>query len=473
MENYPNDIILKNDPRWREKLIAYQEARKPFNYAPSDFPMHINKRMVAQRENLFNPITQKYYRHHEELEKAEKQNIINTIAKNFDNQLRNEQTFDIVTHKNKLDCFGYFEPYEIDHVKVNKEVSKAPYNIITNISLLDHHYNPPEKRPNVPLETEAKPRTNRYYRDFDIVSNRYHYDNDIKMQTEQEIEKYNAAKNFLKKQKDYDIINCRYYDDEKDKEYQRELEKQREDAMKKYKSQNKLLFNPVNNFVYEPEKQRELDLKEYNKKARYRLKGDIEKYYQDLDYNNSVTKEKQRENRVSYNNYRIIDKRGYDILNGANIYNKHKDNSTNQNRREMKSNWEIIEEEMGENGTIGKKPIYQDPYDATDVDERKHLYLNNRSQMLRSLPLLSSDNRFSMGRLIEKPEHKLRIETSSKPILFDKERWFKSMPRNYHYGGENKQVTDNTNFGLGGRYGNEIGFGKKKYRSKLSLSSKF
>ena len=157
--------------------------------------------MVIDNNNIFNPVTQKYSNN--ELDKAirieEKKNMINKIATDYDNQLRNEQTYNIINLTDRLSALNYHEALPEGPHPLNKEVSKAPYNIISNLPLNVHHYNKPELRPNVSdddIRNKNKVNKNNY-RDYNIINNRYFAFNKEKMETEKEIEKLTAAKNFL------------------------------------------------------------------------------------------------------------------------------------------------------------------------------------------------------------------------------------------------------------------------------------
>lgn len=73
------------------------------------------------------------------------------MAKNKDRALRYEQTYNVLNFENKL---GGLEsrpdyPKEKPWYYRPERDSLVDYNIISNYSLKDHHYDAPEKRPEV------------------------------------------------------------------------------------------------------------------------------------------------------------------------------------------------------------------------------------------------------------------------------------------------------------------------------------
>jgi len=67
--------------------------------------------------------------------------------------LRYEQTFDLITLKDKLKGFEIHPDYpkEKTSERTKKtESTKLNYNIISNKNFKEHHFNMPEKRPDIP-----------------------------------------------------------------------------------------------------------------------------------------------------------------------------------------------------------------------------------------------------------------------------------------------------------------------------------
>ena len=79
----------------------------------------------------------------------EHDNFINTLAKNKDNALRYEQTYNVVNFENKLAGLENRPDYPKEkpwYFRPERD-SDVDYNIITNYSLEDHYFDAPDKRP--------------------------------------------------------------------------------------------------------------------------------------------------------------------------------------------------------------------------------------------------------------------------------------------------------------------------------------
>jgi len=83
------------------------------------------------------------------LDRAEKDNFIDVLAKNKDRALRYEQTFNVITFENKLkgleDRADY--PKERPWYFRPRAGTNAEYNILSNFPLTEHHFAAPDKRP--------------------------------------------------------------------------------------------------------------------------------------------------------------------------------------------------------------------------------------------------------------------------------------------------------------------------------------
>ena len=394
------DIIIKDDPYWKEKLADYCYSKEVIDIPKEYYPQKITHKMVINNNNIFNPITQKY--NDNELDKSikneEKKYMINKISLDYDNQLRNEQTYNIINLNDKLSALNYHENVPEGPHKLNKEVSKAPYNIISNINLDKHHYNKPELRPKI-IEEEGNTNNKlipaNKYRDYNIINNRYFAFDKEKTETEKEIEKLTAAKNFLEKQK-YDVIRGRFYKKEQEEEFERQLKNKQDNWLKMHsKSGNQIAINPINNKVYNEEEQNRLDEKESNKKNRYKLKDNIEDYYRSLDYNKELNQKNYIYKRISYAKFKTSDERGYDIINLRNNYSQYKDN-TDRKIRQLKTDWELIKDGCGENETFSKKDIFKEPYDKSDIDLNHHNYMKERKKKLNLLPTINEDDNLNL-----------------------------------------------------------------------------
>lgn len=87
------------------------------------------------------------------------------------------------------------------------------------MSVKDHFYDAPEKRPPVEEKVEkVKKQTTTGLRDYNIITNRYLELHDAKLKTDNEIQKYEAAMKYWKTH-EFDPINIKYYDNEKEDKF--------------------------------------------------------------------------------------------------------------------------------------------------------------------------------------------------------------------------------------------------------------
>ena len=94
------------------------------------------------------------------------------------------------------------------------------YNIISNIDMKEHHFQPPSKRP-APTEEErirGKSIKVAAQRDYNVVTNRYLEHHDEKMQLNEDILRAEAAKTYWKV-RDFDPVVGAYVDEDKEKTF--------------------------------------------------------------------------------------------------------------------------------------------------------------------------------------------------------------------------------------------------------------
>jgi hypothetical protein len=220
--------IYHNYGQWANSVREYEYNKKNLAWGSNPSPKIITHKIVKEKENIFNPISQLYHNPqiNSSLRERESKVIKDSIAKNFDRVLRNEQTFDIINLKDKLKGFEKHPDYPIikqDPRKINLEQSRANYNIVSNITLDKHNFLPPEQRPTVNDEFDIKsiqPQKIKLqtYKDYDVITNKYKLNHDEKVKTEKEISKYAAANNYWKK-RDYDLIQGKFIDQEKENNF--------------------------------------------------------------------------------------------------------------------------------------------------------------------------------------------------------------------------------------------------------------
>lgn len=97
--------------------------------------------------------------------------------------MRYEQTYDVINFSNKLAGLEHRADYPKEkpwYFRPNRD-SLVDYNIISNYSLAEHFYDAPEKRPVCKdFVVKIKPKMNKNFRDYNIISNKYLEHHDVK-----------------------------------------------------------------------------------------------------------------------------------------------------------------------------------------------------------------------------------------------------------------------------------------------------
>lgn len=245
-ENQSNNLYYNhNYESWKNNIDSYEQQKKNLEWGYNLKPNIITEKIVKEKENVFNPITQRYNNHQfqNKIKTSEGDNRVNSIAKSFDKTIRNEQTYDIINLKDKLSGFENHPNYpKLSQQKIKKlETSRTDYNILSNITLDKHHYLSPEMRPKLPKESNEI-RLSKVnvmnYKDYDIITNKYKNNHDQKSKTDYELTVLEAAKNFWNKS-DFDPIKNKYINDKKEEEYQKiRIEKENNNIADAFKKSN-------------------------------------------------------------------------------------------------------------------------------------------------------------------------------------------------------------------------------------------
>ena len=205
---------------WKDDIKKYLYNKTNIGWDNKDiFTPKITTKMVKANDIVFNPILQKYNdpKLEANLRKSEKSAVLSEIIKNQDNQLKVEQTFNIINLKDRLKGLENDPNYPSmkDLIHSRKRIDNCPknYNILSNLPLTQHHFDKPENRPNFNFSEPKKgKRIFRFgtERDFDIISTKYKKFNEEKNEVDKEIQKIKTAKIFYKKN-DYNIIKGEFY----------------------------------------------------------------------------------------------------------------------------------------------------------------------------------------------------------------------------------------------------------------------
>ena len=431
-----------NWPKTQNDYI-YNKTHLEWGYNPS--PQRITQKMVKANDVIFNPILQKYNNptYDSSLHQKEKNDIINTIIKNKDNQLKIEQTYNIITLEDRLKGFENHPDYPAykDSINRRKNINPypKPYNIISTLPLSQHHYDKPENRPNYPDTFLTKNKTHYMFgipRDYDIISTKYKEYDEEKTKIDKEINKIQTAKIFYKNN-DYNPIKGRFFDEDKEKKFQNELEEKKKNWGKDYK--NKLpqcakgqsdIYNLISlKTVDENELNKKLDL-ENKKKLRYTIRNKVEDFYHNKNLINQDKIKNNIENKFSYQRYEEEDKRQFNIINlNDRPYKEHSKNI----HKDGLTEWEKIVNNAGENNTFNTKQLYKSPYDDSEVGKNYDEFKKKREEKLRELKNINEDKIFirsnNLSKIKSNEINKKRNEIKKE---WNKEKFF-SQPKNINY----------------------------------------
>ena len=414
----------------------------------------ITSRMVKENDNYFNPILQTYkdLNYDKQLRKKEKSEITSKIIENLDNQLKIEQTFNIINLQDRLKGFekdpNYPTMKDLIHSRKRIEYYANNYNIISNLPLSKHHYDKPENRPN---NTNSEPKKGKMQykfgkeRDFDIISTRYKHFNDEKNEVDKEVKKIKTAQIFYKKN-DYNIIKGEFYNKEKEEEFQKtRREEQKNWGIERFNNLPKCVKGKsdiYNLITLKTVDQKEMDrmiLEEKQKRQRYEIKHKLEKYYRDENLKKQDKLENQKNGKASYLRYKEQDNRQYDIIDlKEKPYNEHKDII----KIGGISDWQKIINGAGKNNTFDIKKIYKDPYDYSEAGVSYDNYKKTRNKTLNKLPKIEKDNLFNQIKKVSKCESinkKIIIsdfDNNFKKFTITKDKFFHEPPKDINIKGK-------------------------------------
>lgn len=429
--------FIQEDPAWGQNIKNYEYEKKNLQWKYNPMPHYIHHKEMLERDCNYNPILQKYT--DLELEKSiaenEKKTLKRSISQYYDDSLRYQQTFDIINLKDRFKGFEndpnypHRKTFENNPNKVSRysPINSRSYNIVSNKSLAEHNNIPYEDRPKNDRDTNTiSPQivNAANYRDYNIVSNKYKENNDIKAKIDKEIEYLSSAK-LMNSRKDYDFIKNKYYNPEMEKEMIEKEKKIKENQSTiPYRGQ---LYNPINMSVYDKENIEKKDNKHHNRINRYRIRPNLDDYYRRKDFERDVRQETMNLNKLDYKRFGINDKRGYDLLNMNDVYNKYKDNFYKY--KNQLNSWEVLRAGCGDNQTFDTKGLYKDPYDKADLDENTYRFRIQRQKDLKELnPLESLFSKKESHKIKprENRDNKEQLKDKLRAKTIDKTEWFKN-----------------------------------------------
>ena len=419
----------KSKEEWEKNIKDYEYNKKNvIDWSKIKKPELITAEKVKEIDIYFNPILQKYNNIslNSKMVKKEKDEIINSIITSRDYQLSKEQTYNIINLEDKLKGFEKYPNYpkQKDIIKSRKKIIYHPknFNILSNIPLDIHHYDKPENRPKITSKSESpnfKTLPNiPFYKDYDIISNRYKFFNEEKNIVDKAINKIHTAKLFFKKN-DYNPIKGCYFNDEKEKEYQKKrLQTQLTWGKEKFKNMPKCakgksdVYNLITTHVVDPIEMDRILKEEKDRIQRYGIRYQLEKFYRNRNFSQDFQDEMRNNNKVSFERFKIEDQRQYNILNLKDKpYKEHSKNVT----KGYQTVWETILSGANNNNTFDKKQIYRDPYDYSETGKFFNEYKIRRYNTLSKLKKIEEDNLFN-GRKKNVSKTKLIKKINNKDI---------------------------------------------------------
>lgn len=154
---------------------------------------------------------------------------------------------------------------------------------------------------------------------------------------------------------------------------------------------NSDVYNLISLNVVDPQEYQKIVKNEKDKKKRYEIRNDIEKYYRE----NNIKQQDKEENKIngknSYSRYKIQDTRQYDIIDLS-------DRPYKELEKKMKKHsyegWDKIIYGAGDNNTFKTKKLYKDPYDYSESGLYYDIFRKNRNNTLSSLPKIEECKMF-------------------------------------------------------------------------------
>lgn len=435
-----NILEQQNDKQeWSRNIKNYENRKKNIEFKKIERPELVTKSKVLQNDTYFNPILQKYNNINldSKIIQKEKNELMNKIIKSRDNQLKNEQVYNIINLHDNLKGFENHPDYpkEEDIVKTNKKrLYRQKY--YTNLPFYKENS---EYR--IPLTYKSQSKSQKkmsyltYNKDYDIISTRYKHYNDEKNKIDKEMNKFNTAKIFYKNN-DYNPIKGVYYNDEKEEEFQKKRyetmltwgQEQIKKLPKCAKGKSNV-YNLITTDIVDPVEMNRLIKEEKDKKQRYEIRYKLEKYYRDRSLSKNSLDEVRNKNKVSFQRYKVEDQRQYNIIN-------FKDKPYKEHAKDVKGYqtiWETILVGGNDNNTFNKKDIYRDPYDYSETGKIFDDFKIRRTKTLSNLQKIEDDvlfnamkktnSKYKLKKSITNKQYNNEINKTTK-VFIDKSKFF-------------------------------------------------
>lgn len=228
------DFEGREPQSWEESLAFYKHAQinRPFADSAYAKPPRVTRYEVSRREAEYNPITQAWRDEGRERATRQRDAERTVLAQNRakDRQLAFERSsHDVINHTIRRTGLpdpqseaGLTFPMKKREQRLAHGMdSMAPFNIISGLSVEEHHWAPPQHRPQIPPPREdTKLRSiTQQPREYDLLSNEYKRDHARRTSEDHERARRIAAERFWATH-DYNIMTTEFHDPRKEAHFQ-------------------------------------------------------------------------------------------------------------------------------------------------------------------------------------------------------------------------------------------------------------
>jgi len=280
---------------WGHEVKTYEMEKRRvleegFLRAPA---MHITAGKMKSQERVFDPLLQRYRDNEVEYKQRamEETERVNHLNRAMDIQVLREQPHHILHHQSKFETIAPGQdPVRQPH-RARQPVgsgtypdSQVDFNIVSNIAHDDHHWNRSDARPRCIEKggTQRKIHASRI-RDFNVVTNRYPKDHEVRTKKEKELAIAEATHKYSKSRKFDPLVqqfndprdeeNAKHCDDAREVEVQVRAE---DKIPPSYKGRHTQFYNAVSNEVHDPGMVKYLEQIADERKDRYRNRYIVE-----------------------------------------------------------------------------------------------------------------------------------------------------------------------------------------------------
>jgi hypothetical protein len=216
------------------------------------------------------------------------------------------------------------------------------------------------------------------------VYNRYVNNHEDKVKVEKEAQRLHAAEKYWKKN-DYDPIRVRFFDENKEIGFQKKMEEEKNSWGKDRKiiipryvilifSEGEA-YNIITKNVINQDLIGKFQHQENNKKKRYEIRYENEKYTTQKESAIKEASDKKLNSKLSYKKFKNIDDRGFDIIN---LNEESKEYKNKISLKDTKNDWEKLVEKSGFNNTFKENTIYKEYYDTIDSKATRNRFMKER-----------------------------------------------------------------------------------------------